>query len=81
MEATPYESVKEVEAAPDFYCQQCETIRIIRKEFVLKLKQDTERCKLAVANVTAVLEEEICMRKREQERIEVLLKEEKGRRE
>ncbi|KAH6920312.1 hypothetical protein HPB50_028701 [Hyalomma asiaticum] len=81
LDATPYESVEEAEAAPDFYCQQCETIRILREEFVLKLKQETEICKLAVANVTAVLEEEISMREREQERIEVLLKEEKSRRE
>lgn len=81
LEATPYESVEEAEAAPDFYCQQCETTRILREEFVLKLKQEAELCKLAVANVRAVLEEEISMRKREQERIEVLLKEEKHRRE
>ncbi|KAH6933477.1 hypothetical protein HPB50_015425 [Hyalomma asiaticum] len=71
---TPYESVEEAEVARDFYCQQCETIRILREEFVLKLKQETERCKLAVVNVTAVLEEEISMTKKEQERIEVLLK-------
>ncbi|KAH7961386.1 hypothetical protein HPB52_008733 [Rhipicephalus sanguineus] len=78
--STPYESVEEAEAAPEFYCQQCETIRVLREEFVQLLKEETERCKLTVANMRAMLEEESKARKAERGRFEELLNEESNRR-
>ncbi|KAH6934878.1 hypothetical protein HPB50_001579 [Hyalomma asiaticum] len=56
--STPFETVEEAEAAASYRCHTCEALRILREEFALLIKHETEKWHLTVENVKAICKEE-----------------------
>lgn len=52
--STPFETVEEAEAAASYRCHKCEALRILREEFALLIKHETEKWHLTVENVKVI---------------------------
>ncbi|KAH7971834.1 hypothetical protein HPB52_003224 [Rhipicephalus sanguineus] len=58
LDNTPFETVEEADAAASYRCHKCEALRILREEFALLIKLETEKWHLTVENVKAKCKEE-----------------------
>ncbi|KAH7971678.1 hypothetical protein HPB52_002169 [Rhipicephalus sanguineus] len=59
LEHTQFTSIEEAVAAVTFLCQRCEILDVIQADFTRRIKQEAENWKLAVANLTAKLDEKV----------------------
>ncbi|KAL1485738.1 hypothetical protein MTO96_047234 [Rhipicephalus appendiculatus] len=75
---TPFETTQDAEADSSFLCRICERMRVMREEFQLQAKQESERWKLALDTLTARLEAHVVNSKNEREALLEKLAEERS---